>query len=233
MEKLVLIPGYMCNKKMWHNQLKLLRENYKLIIPNLKQGDSINKFSQNVIKLTHGPFSIMAFSMGGFVALDLAINYPQKVKNIILVGTNARSVSKERKILLKKLLKELNNKNYIEKFSLSSFKSYFAKSNQKKISHLKLIKTMVKDCGFKCLTRQTNAILKRPKFINKLHKINKKCLIISGSQDKLSTKEMNYELHSHIKNSEILFIKNSGHFVMLEQTEMFNLKIRKWLNNLN
>ena len=80
MEKLVLIPGYMCNKKMWHNQLKLLRENYKLIIPNLKQGESINEFSQNVIKLTHDPFSIMGFSMGGFVALDLAINYPQKVQ---------------------------------------------------------------------------------------------------------------------------------------------------------
>ena len=32
---------------------------------------------------------------------------------------------------------------------------------------------------------------------------------------------------------KLLFIKNSGHFVMLEQTEMFNLKIREWLNNLN
>ena len=168
--------------------------------------------------------------MGGFIALDLAINYPKRIDNLILVGTNARSVSKERRILLKKSLLELNNKNYIERFSTSSFQSYFAKRNQNKKNYLKLIKTMVKDCGIKCLTRQTNAILHRPKLIEKLAKIKSRCLIISGSQDRLSTKEMNMELHNKIKNSEIYFVTKSGHFVMLEEFEKFNKKILSWLN---
>ena len=60
--------------------------------------------------------------------------------------------------------------------------------------------TMVKDNGIKCLTRQTNAILQRPELIEKLAKIKSRCLIISGSQDRLSTKEMNMELHNKIKN---------------------------------
>jgi pimeloyl-ACP methyl ester carboxylesterase len=168
--------------------------------------------------------------MGGFIALDLAINYPKRIDNLILVGTNARSVSKERRILLKKSLLELNNKNYIERFSTSSFQSYFAKKNQNKKNYLKLIKIMVKDCGIKCLARQTNAILHRPKLIEKLAKIKSRCLIISGSQDRLSTKEMNMELHNKIKNSEIYFVTKSGHFVMLEEFEKFNKKILSWLN---
>tara|TARA_E500000081_G_scaffold65951_1_gene68118 strand:- start:187 stop:507 length:321 start_codon:yes stop_codon:yes gene_type:complete len=99
-----------------------------------------------------------------------------------------------------------------------------------KNKYLKLIKTMLKDYGIKCLTRQTNAILQRPELIEKLAKIKSRCLIISGSQDKLSTKEMNMELHNKIKNSEIFFVTKSGHFVMLEEFEKFNTKILNWLN---
>ena len=230
MQTLVLIPGYMCNNQMWQNQLTHLKKKYKVIIPELKKGKTINEFSKYTLRSLPDIFSIIGFSMGGFIALDLAINYPKRIDNLILVGTNARSVSKERRILLKKSLLELNNKNYIERFSTSSFQSYFAKRNQNKKNYLKLIKTMVKDCGIKCLTRQTNAILHRPKIIEKLAKIQSRCLIISGSQDRLSTKEMNMELHNKIKNSEIYFVTKSGHFVMLEEFEKFNKKILSWLN---
>ena len=113
---------------------------------------------------------------------------------------------------------------------MSSFENYFAKINQNKKNYLRLIKTMVEDCGIKCLKRQTNAILERPKLINKLSNIKSRCLIISGSQDKLSTKEMNIELHHEIKNSKLLFITKSGHFVMLEQSKKFNKEITNWLN---
>lgn len=227
METLVLISGYMCNDKMWHKQLK---KKYKVVIPDLTKGKSIDEFSANTLKSLPDTFSILGFSMGGFVALNIAINYPKRVNNLILVGTNARTVSKKRRILLKKSLLELNNKNYIERFSMSSFENYFAKINQNKKNYLRLIKTMVEDCGIKCLKRQTNAILERPKLINKLSNIKSRCLIISGSQDKLSTKEMNIELHHEIKNSKLLFITKSGHFVMLEQSKKFNKEITNWLN---
>ena len=227
---MVFIHGYRCKNEMWQNQITQLKKKYKVIIPELKKGKTINEFSKNTLKSLPDIFSIIGFSMGGFIALDLAINYPKRIDNLILVGTNARSVSKERRILLKKSLLELNNKNYIERFSTSSFQSYFAKRNQHKKNYLKLIKTMVKDCGIKCLTRQTNAILHRPKLIEKLAKIKSRCLIISGSQDRLSTKEMNMELHNKIKNSEIYFVTKSGHFVMLEEFEKFNKKILSWLD---
>ena len=153
MKSLVLIPGYMCNNLIWQNQLTQLKKKYKIIIPELKKGKTINEFSKNTLKLLPNTFSIIGFSMGGFIALNLAINYPKRIDNLILVGTNARSVSKERRILLKKSLLELNNKNYVERFSLSSFQSYFAKRNQHKKKYLKLIKTMVKDYGIKCLMK--------------------------------------------------------------------------------
>tara|TARA_B100000073_G_scaffold14062_2_gene11549 strand:+ start:138 stop:833 length:696 start_codon:yes stop_codon:yes gene_type:complete len=229
MKTIVLIPGYMCDEQIWINQIVKLKKKYKVIIPSLKRGNTIKAFSSSTLKLLPKKFSIVGFSMGGFIALDLAINYSKRVEDLILVGTNARAVSKDRRRLLKKSQDELNNKNYIEKFSLSSFKSYIGKNNQKNKSYLKLIISMVKNHSLLCLKRQSNAILKRPSLLNKLSKITSRCLIIVGSDDKLSSKEMNIELKKNIRGSELFFIKQSGHFVMIEQSKKFNKLFFKWL----
>ena len=44
MDTIVLIPGYMCDQNMWSNQLDILKKKYKVIIPQLNIGDSIEKF---------------------------------------------------------------------------------------------------------------------------------------------------------------------------------------------
>ena len=49
MDTIVLIPGYMCDQSMWSNQLDILKKKYKVIIPQLNKGDSIEnlkKYSQ-------------------------------------------------------------------------------------------------------------------------------------------------------------------------------------------
>ena len=65
--------------------------------------------------------------------------------------------------------------------------------------------------------------------VNLLSNIKARCLIISGELDNLSTKEMNEELANNIIDSELHYIKNSGHFVMLEEKKEFNKLILNWL----
>ena len=169
--------------------------------------------------------------MGGFIALDLSINHPERVEKLILVGTNGRSISDKRKKFLNKFCDEINKDNFINKFCNANINSYFSKSNQSNMQYLNLIKSMAKKLGYLVFKRQTNAILKRPSVLSKLSKIKLKCLIISGSNDTLSTKEMNTELKERIKNSELFFIKKSSHFVMFEQAKKFNNKILEWMEN--
>ena len=49
MDTIVLIPGYMCDQNMWSNQLDILKKKYKVIIPQLNIGDSIEKFKNNTL----------------------------------------------------------------------------------------------------------------------------------------------------------------------------------------
>ena len=78
--------------------------------------------------------------------------------------------------------------------------------------------------------KKTNpSYIKRPLLVHLLSKIKSRCLIISGDLDNLSTKEMNEELSNNIINSELCYIKNSGHFVMIEEEKNFNKIILNWL----
>ena len=221
----------MCDEKIWKFQIKELKKKYKVIFAKVKKGETIKEYSSNIIKSLPKKFSIIGFSMGGFIALDLSINHPERVEKLILVGTNGRSISDKRKKFLNKFCDEINNDNFINKFCNANINSYFSKNNQSNIQYLNLIKSMAKKLGYLVFKRQTNAILKRPSVLSKLSKIKLKCLIVSGSNDTLSTKEMNTELKKRIKNSELFFIKKSSHFVMFEQAKKFNNKILEWMEN--
>ena len=221
----------MCDENIWKFQIKELRKKYKVIFAKVRKGETVKEYSSNIIKSLPKKFSIIGFSMGGFIALDLSINHPERVEKLILVGTNGRSISDKRKKLLNKFCNEINNENFINKFCNANINSYFSKNNQSNIQYLNLIKSMAKKLGYLVFKRQTNAILKRPSVLSKLSKIKLKCLIVSGSNDKLSTKEMNTELKKRIKNSELFFIKKSSHFVMFEQAKKFNNKILEWMEN--
>ena len=85
MDTIVLIPGYMCDQNMWSNQLDILKKKYKVIIPQLNIGDSIEKFKSNTLKLLPEKFSVIGFSMGGFVALKMAIEEKERVKDLSLI----------------------------------------------------------------------------------------------------------------------------------------------------
>ncbi len=221
----------MCDENIWKFQIKELRKKYKVIFAKLRKGETVKEYSSNIIKSLPKKFSIIGFSMGGFIALDLSLNHPERVEKLILVGTNGRSISDKRKKFLKKFCDEINKENFINEFCNANINSYFSKINQSNMQYLNLIKTMVKKLGYLVFKRQTNAILKRPSVLSKLSKIKLKCLIVSGSNDTLSTKEMNTELKKRIKNSELFFIKKSSHFVMFEQAKKFNNKILEWMEN--
>ena len=229
MSNLVLVPGFMCNECIWEYKPEKLYKKFKIKTPSLLHGNSIEEFSISIAKTLPDDSSILGFSMGGFIALKLAIDYPEKVKKLILVGTNARSVSNERKNLLIRSLKFLKKKNYVKDFTENSLKSYFAPHNTKNQFYLDTLNQMTKSLGLECLKRQTNVILNRPSLINYLSKIKSKTLIISGDLDNLSSKEMNEELKNNIPMAELNYIENSGHFVMLEEAKLFYNKVLNWI----
>ena len=219
----------MCNKNIWDAQISILKKKFSVSIPSLKNIASVDDAVQKIINKNKKKISVISFSMGGFIAIKLAIDYPEILDKLVLIGTNARHISQKRKLLLEKSLTTLNKNNFAKLFYQKNYSSYFADKDSDNTSYQNTVYSMAKQLGYKTFLNQTNLIVKRPNQLKKLNKIVSKTLIIRGKNDKLSSNIMNNELNKKIKNSVYKEIKNSSHFVMLEKPKIFNKIVTNFL----
>ena len=219
----------MCTKSIWDAQISILKKKYSISIPSLKNIATVDDAVQKIINKNKKKISVIGFSMGGFIAIKLAIEYPEILDKLVLIGTNARDISQKRKLLLEKSLTTLNKNNFAKLFYQKNYSSYFSDKDLKNTSYQNTVYSMAKQLGYKTFLNQTNLIVKRHNQLNKLNKIVSKTLIIRGKNDKLSSNSMNNELNKKIKYSVYKEIKNSSHFVMLEQPKIFNKIVTNFL----
>ena len=219
----------MCNQNIWDAQISILKKKYSVSIFSLKSIATLDDAVKKIINKNKKKISVIGFSMGGFIAIKLAIEYPEILDKLVLIGTNARHISQKRKLLLKKSLITLNKNNFAKLFYQKNYSSYFADKDLENTSYQNTIYSMAKQLGYKAFLNQTNLILKRPNQLKKLNKIVSKTLIIRGKNDNLSSNIMNNELNKKIKCSVYKEIKNSSHFVMLEKPKTFNKIVTNFL----
>lgn len=114
---LILIPGLASDISEYGHIIELLaRDHTVLAIDNRGVGRtdepdapySIEMMADDaamlIRQLDFGSADVMGFSMGGRIALDLALRYPRYVKRLVLVSTSARVIKTLRRKLLLSLL---------------------------------------------------------------------------------------------------------------------------------
>ena len=116
----------MCTKSIWDAQISILKKNYSVSIPSLKNIVTVDDAVQKIINKNKKKISVIGFSMGGFIAIKLAIEYPEILDKLVLIGTNARNISQKRKLLLEKSLTTLNKNNFAKLFYQKNNSSYFS-----------------------------------------------------------------------------------------------------------
>jgi pimeloyl-ACP methyl ester carboxylesterase len=220
----------MCNKTIWDAQIPILKKKYSVSISSLRNIATVDDAVQKIINKNTKKFSVIGFSMGGFIAIKLAIEHPEILDKLVLIGTNARHISQKRKLLLEKSLTTLNKNNFAKLFYQKNYSSYFSDKDLKNTSYQNTVYSMAKQLGYKTFLNQTNLIVNRPNQLTKLNKIVSKTLIIRGKNDKLSSNIMNDELNKKIKYSRYTEIKNSSHFVMIEKPKIFNKIVSNFLS---
>jgi pimeloyl-ACP methyl ester carboxylesterase len=114
-EKLILLHGALGSKNQFNPVIERLKEFYEVYSINFEGhggNESLNEFSiqvftENVIDYMQinsiDKATIFGYSMGGYVALNLALKAPKKIKKIITLGTKFKwdmeSAEKEVKML--------------------------------------------------------------------------------------------------------------------------------------
>lgn len=163
---------------------------------------------------------LVGHSMGGGVAMLLAIEVPELFKACVLVATGAKlSVAKQTLDAVK---------NDYQGFCEISPDRMFAEDAQQQLKQefkQGLLEVGQEVCYWDLVACDKFDIMAD------VHRIALPTLIMSGEKDILTPVKYGELLHKKIYGSEFYEIKSSGHFIMQEKSQDFNIILENFLND--
>ena len=95
-QHLLLVPGLICDDEIWAYSRKHLADIAKISILPMNEAVTMQSLAATVLKSGPKEFAIAGFSMGGYVALEVLRQAPERVTRIALLDTSSRVDSQEK-----------------------------------------------------------------------------------------------------------------------------------------
>ena len=142
---IVLLHGFLENKKMWQEYVDLFSQKNRVItIDLLGHGESdclgyvhsmeenANAVNEVLEHLEIKKATILGHSMGGYVALAFAELYPDKIQKIVLQNSTSKEDSEEKKLNRTRAIKAVKQ-NYVSFVSLA-VANLFSENNRTRLA---------------------------------------------------------------------------------------------------
>jgi 3-oxoadipate enol-lactonase len=242
---IIFIHGFPFNKSMWDNQLKALKENYRVIAYDVRgHGDSdsgtgdfsIDLFAADLLSLMDAlkidKAMLCGLSMGGYIALNAVENYPDRFDALILSDTTCTADTPEVKEKRMKTIESIRNDG-VEKFADESIKNFFApESFSTKKKEIAAVREMIVHTTEESLCKTLRAFYERKETCSRLKDINIPVLIMVGKEDKITPPEAAQMMHEKIEDSVLYIIEHAGHLSSIENPTDFNNQLEKLVSTV-
>ena len=246
-DPLVLIMGLRRNVEWWYCQIPTLSKHFKILAfdnrgagrtEKPKLDYSIRLFADDTAELMQSlnikKAHILGISMGGYIAQELAINHPEKVRSLVLGCTSAGG---ERVILmsperLKKFtaIEGLSPEEILRKDMDIYFSDRFIEGQSEKIKEF--IETSLRYYQPPdAFMRQFAACLKHDT-VKRLNRITVPTLIMAGDDDPLVPPENSQILKELIPHAELIFFPGKRHCFFIEEAEKFNQSVTSFFRSI-
>jgi pimeloyl-ACP methyl ester carboxylesterase len=164
--------------------------------------------------------AILGHSLGGHIALQFAITYPQKTQFLILTGSSG---------LYENTLGGTYPRKEDYEFIKGKVEYTFYKPESASKEVIDEVFTVVNDRSKAMRILYIAKSTIQENMAKHLCEITSKTCLVWGREDKITPPRVAEEFQSLIRNSELYWIDECGHVPMLEQPDQFNSIIRGWL----
>ena len=230
MTPLVMIPGMMCDERIFAPQIEELVSKRSVHVADISKHDNISDLAADV--LSHAPpkFCLVGHSMGGIVAMEICAQDPKRIEKLVLIDTNPLAELEEVKLKREPQISDALSGKLVNVIRDEMKPNYLASSENQDII-LNICLEMALSLGPKVFINQSRALQTRADQQSNIQSINIPVLIMCGSEDKLCTVERHEMMHNMISNSELKIINNAGHIPTLEQPSETTEVLKEWLMN--
>ncbi len=225
--QLLLLPGLLNDAELWRDQISGLADVARCHVPDLTQGESIHDLAQSVLAEAEPSFALAGFSMGGYVAQEIARIAPERIERLALLDTSIRVDSPARAARRKALTEAARRPGAFLGISHVILKSYIDASRLDDADLTGRIIAMTQRLGREVFIRQNS--LEREDGEAALKALPCPLLILCGEHDQITPAAGHYEMAAAIDGSHLVVIPKAGHMTPMEAPGVVNGALRRWL----
>lgn len=223
----LLVPGLNCDARVFAGIASTLWSYGPVTIANHQEGGTIEQITRRILADAPPRFSLLGFSMGGYVALEILRQAPDRVLKLALLDTSARPDSEESTTNRRRLIALARKGKFLEAVDQAFPRSVHP--NHVDDSGLYSIhRAMSEANGPTVFEQQQEAIISRPDSRPLLASIKVPTLIVVGEGDQITPPDVARELHAGIAGSTLAVIPQAGHMALLEQPDMVHAALKEW-----
>ncbi|MGW8394261.1 alpha/beta fold hydrolase [Pseudoduganella sp. HUAS MS19] len=226
MTPLVLIPGYMLDDALWDGMLPFLPSELPLHFASLAEGDSIAAMAHAVLARCPPQFSLLGFSMGGYVAREVVRLAPGRVQSLALVATSSRA-DLPLQVEQRTRAARATPLGPFRGLGRAAIAQSLHPDNAANETLVAQVRTMGARLGREVFVRQS--LIVREADADRLSGIQCPTLVVAAAEDQLRSAEEARELADGIPGAKLVTVPDAGHLIPLEQPQALASLLRRML----
>ncbi len=225
----VFLPGMLNTADLFCEQQGFLENTFRIYHADTYSYDCLYNMARGVLDNTAGDLLLIGLSMGGYCALEIFNQCPDRVKGLVLFNSGATPPTHGNILLRKSLIRQaqtgrfIGTTNAVLDMVLGS-----AHRHDKNIRNR--LRKMSDSLGREVYIRQQTAIMHRPDPRPALVNATVPSLFIVGKEDKIVPPEDLYMVAQSKPNATYYVFDNAAHMCPLEFPEKCQKYLKQWLN---
>ena len=225
---IVLIPGMMCNRNIFYNQINALENIFNVIVKEFNEHRDIALGVKNLASNLPSKFHLLGHSMGGIVAMEFVKQHSKRVLSLALLNTNPYEEKQELRDRRNKTLKELDALDLISLMKSDYISRYFPDDCRDKNKLIQKCVDMASKLDKKVFYNQSVALRDRKDQTSILENVDCKTLILCGERDQLCPVSYHSDMNKMIKSSDLIVLEGVGHMPIIECPLILNNHLKNF-----
>lgn len=234
---LVLLHGWAMHSGIWSSVRNRLAQYFRLHLvdlpghglspaPRINMPVTLKNMSEMVRESLPANSIICGWSLGGQVAMELALDEPEQIKKLVLVSTTPSFIQREDWIwameaaTLKLFMRNLK-RDYVS--TLNRFLTLQVSGDINTLVLLRQLRDNVfREGKLDEVGLQTGMqILLTTDIRERIKRINQPVILLHGENDAIAHPKAARWMHEHLQNSELVMLPHCGHTPLLSHTNQF------------
>lgn len=227
-EPLVLLPGMMCDARVWATQLTVLSYQRPVTIAPMCNGDRVEEIASELLSCLPSKFALCGHGIGGAIALEVFRRAPERVIRLALIGTNPLCDTPQEAADREPRIIGAKSGRFAQMLDHEILPRHVG-NGPLRGDAIAQMQEMAMSLGADVFARQERVMQRRRDQQSTLRRITQPTLILAGSDDQIVPLKRQEFLADLIPYAKMGILDGVGHMAMLEDPEGVTEALYTWM----